>query len=94
MDAQNQIHMSYLVVGTNELIYKYGDGTVWTQNTVQSGTPVAGTSLGLDSKGDPRIVVSEVGTTETTPKGPGEDRRHMDELHVDTSSIGSSIGGR
>jgi hypothetical protein len=90
MGPNDQIHMSYYIVGTNELVYRYGDANGWSADTVQSASAVAATSMVLDSKGAPRIAVSQSGTNSSL--------RVFEKIggvwmasDVDPSSIGSFV---
>jgi hypothetical protein len=59
IDPVNQIHLSYYIVGTNELVYRYYQSSVWSaKDVVLSNLIVSDTSLVIDSKGNPKISVS------------------------------------
>ncbi|MGD0817064.1 MAG: hypothetical protein ABR986_01535 [Methanomassiliicoccales archaeon] len=92
IDSSNQIHVSYYDQGTNELVYRYYSGSIWSaKDLILSNVQVADTSVVLDSKGSPRIAVSMVGVTNNTLRVMEKIGGIWMSSDVDTSSIGSSV---
>ncbi len=92
MDSHNDIQADYYIIGTNELVYRTYDGSAWSsKDTVQSGVAVAGTSLMLDSNGEPRIAISAIGQTNNSLRVMEKVGGVWMSSDADTSSIGASV---
>ncbi len=92
MDSLNQIHVSYYIVGTYELVYRYYHDSTWSaKDVVLSNQVISDTSLVLDSKGKPRIAVSLGALSDPTLRVVEIINGLWMSSDVDTSPIGASL---
>ena len=92
IDPANQIHVSYFIVGTNELVYRYYQASAWSAKDVaMTNLVVSDTSLVLDSKGDPRIAVSLGSLSDPTLRVMEKINGIWTSSDADTQLIGASL---
>jgi hypothetical protein len=92
IDQANTIHVSYYIVGTNELVYRYYQDSAWSsKDIVLSNLVVSDTSLVLDSKGNPKIAVALGSLSDPTLRVMGKVNGIWMSSDVDTMLIGASL---
>jgi hypothetical protein len=92
IDSTNRIHVSYYIVGTNELVYRYYQDSAWSaKEIVMSNQVVSDSSLVLDSKGNPKIAVSLGSLSDPTLRVLGKVNGVWMISDVDTRLIGASL---
>lgn len=92
IDTANQIHVSYYIVGTNELVYRSYQASGWSaRDVVLANMIVSDTSINLDSKGNPKIAISLGSPSDSTLRVIGKVNGIWMSSDVDTAPIGASL---
>jgi hypothetical protein len=92
IDSSNVVHVSYYIVGTTDLVYRYYLGSSWSaKDIISTNLVVSDSSMVLDSKGNPKIAVSLGSPSDATLRVVGKVNGIWMSSDVDTQSIGASI---